>query len=85
MNMSIRFLSIVLAAAACSAAAWACDCGPSTSVVSVAPTVVNYSPLGGVVGQEYKIVYETVYEQRQQTAYRIEYETVYDEKPVTDL
>ena len=36
-----------------------------------------------MVGQEYKIVYQTVYEEKQQTAYRIEYETVYDEKPVT--
>ena len=28
-------------------------------------------------GQEYRLVYQTVYEQHQVTAYRIEYETVY--------
>ena len=30
-------------------------------------------------GQEYRLVYQTVYEQHQVTAYRIEYETVYQE------
>ena len=34
-------------------------------------------------GQTYRIVYQTVYEQRQYTAYRIEYETVCDERQVT--
>ena len=34
-------------------------------------------------GQTYRIVYQTVYEQRQFTAYRIEYETVCEERQVT--
>src|SRR5665647_1186286 len=34
-------------------------------------------------GQTYRIVYQTVCEQRQVTAYRIEYETVCEERPVT--
>ena len=34
-------------------------------------------------GQTYRIVYQTVYEQRQYTAYRVEYETVCDERQVT--
>ena len=34
-------------------------------------------------GQTYRIVYQTVYEQRQFTAYRVEYETVCEQRPVT--
>ena len=34
-------------------------------------------------GQTYRIVYQTVYEQRQFTAYRVEYETVCEERQVT--
>lgn len=34
-------------------------------------------------GQTYRIVYQTVCEQRQMTAYRIEYETICEERPVT--
>ena len=33
-------------------------------------------------GPTYKIVYQTVYDEKQVTAYRIEYDTVYDEKTV---
>ncbi len=36
-----------------------------------------------VCGQEYRLVYKTVCEQRQTTAYKIEYETAYEERPVT--
>ncbi|MDD4789001.1 MAG: hypothetical protein PHO07_17665, partial [Pirellulales bacterium] len=34
-------------------------------------------------GQTYRIVYQTVYDERQVTAYRVEYETVYEEQKVT--
>ena len=43
------------------------------------------SPPGCLVcqGQEYRLVYQTVYEQHQETAYRIEYETVYNQHQET--
>ena len=34
-------------------------------------------------GQTYRLVYQTVYDQKQMTAYRTQYETVYDQKQVT--
>ncbi len=41
------------------------------------------APLTCGDGQTYRLVYQTVYDQRQVTAYRVEYENVYDEQQVT--
>src|SRR5208283_5179569 len=45
----------------------------------------TYSPDGymNCLGREYKLVYQTQYEQRQTTSYRIEYETQYEERRET--
>ncbi len=77
MNASIRITSSLLIVAGLLPAVCgrACDCAtPSTSTV--------YSG-ASVCGQEYRLVYKTVCEQRQRTAYKIEYETAYEERPVT--
>jgi hypothetical protein len=75
MNAFIRIalvLSVVLMPAVCCRA---CDCStPAASTV--------YS-LSFACGQEYRLVYKTVCEQRQMTACKIEYETAYEERPVT--
>ena len=44
---------------------------------AVAAAQDTYSPAGcmSCQGREYRLVYQTQYEQRQTTAYRIEYET----------
>ena len=45
----------------------------------------TYSPAGcmSCQGREYRLVYQTQYEQRQTTSYRIEYETQYEERRET--
>jgi hypothetical protein len=77
MNASTRIsLSLLIVAGLLPAVCGrACDCAtPSTSTVYSAASVC---------GQEYRLVYKTVCEQRQRTAYKIEYETAYEERPVT--
>ena len=61
----------MLAGLATTASAQVC-CSPSANLTCA-------------TGQTYRIVYQTVYEQRQFTAYRIEYETVCEERQVTTL
>ena len=71
MSAAVRFalaLSVLLAATAPAAAQVGC---PSSACLTC-PS-----------GQTYRIVYQTVYEQRQFTAYRVEYETVCEERQVT--
>jgi hypothetical protein len=71
MSAPIRFilaLSVLLAFAAHAVGQCAC---PSNACLTCAS------------GQTYRIVYQTVYEQRQFTAYRVEYENVCEQRPVT--
>lgn len=68
MNVSIRLMLTLLVVLAI-----------ATPAVAQAPTACMTCPSG----QTYRIVYQTVCEQRQVTAYRIEYETVCEERPVT--
>jgi len=48
----------------------------------VAPRFAS-AECGGTVTTTYRLIPQTVYEQKQITAYRLESETVYDDKPVT--
>lgn len=70
MNASVRFLLVLSFLLATASSVAAQDC-PSTACLTC-PT-----------GQTYRIVYQTVYDQRQFTAYRIEYENVCEERQVT--
>lgn len=82
MNASIRITLSLLIVACLMPVTYglACDCAKHATVPSVTSVM---SPVASVAGQEYRIVYKTVCEQRQMTAYKIVYETVYDERPVT--
>ena len=53
------------------------------SVISVLAAMASPALAQVSCGPTYRIVYQTVYDQRQYTAYRIEHETVYDEHQVT--
>lgn len=71
MRILVSLLSVLSVSAALVAGASAQVCSP----VSGCQTCVD--------GQTYKIVYQTVCEQRQATAYRVEYETVCEQRQVT--
>jgi hypothetical protein len=82
MNVSIR-LTLSLLIVYClmpTVCGQACDCARPAAVSSVTSVM---SPVASVCGQEYRLVYKTVCEQKQMTAYKIEYETSYEERPVT--
>jgi len=71
MNSHVRFgLVLLFLVAAAATASAQIDC-PSSACLTAS------------TGQTYRIVYQTVYEQRQYTAYRIEYETVCEQRQVT--
>ena len=82
MNAPIRIsLSLLIVAGVLPAVCGqACDCARPAAVSTVTSVM---SPVASVCGQEYRLVYKTVCEQRQTTAYKIEYETAYEERPVT--
>jgi hypothetical protein len=71
MRASIAFLLTLVVLLTIAVPLGAQDSSPS----SACPTCVT--------GQTYRIVYQTVYDQRQFTAYRIEYENVCEERQVT--
>ncbi len=75
MNAFIRIGLSLLVAASVAPAAWGQACCSSGPAIS--------QSVASVYGQEYRLVYKTICEQRQMTAYKIEYETAYEERPVT--